>query len=85
MWSHLFSDSTRICLVGGIEGATCISEGAKSKQMLKMADFCHFSGGGASDGGGGNLGTTTALIPLISLPQGVKTTCSLLTGYVGLI
>ena len=27
---------------GDIEGAKCISAGAKSKNLPKMADFCHF-------------------------------------------
>ena len=31
-----------IFFVGGIEGAKCNSEGQKSKNLLKMADFGHF-------------------------------------------
>ena len=35
--------------VGGTEGAKCISEGQKSKNLPKMADFYHFF---SSDWGG---------------------------------
>ena len=73
MWAKKASGSTRNFLWEASREAKCDSEGAKSKNLPKMADFGHFSSDGGPSGGQSlRLGVANALMPPPLMPPLLK-------------